>query len=89
MKLVCAASQKTPSLTVTMYVLAWLHCYVICCLYKPTLHILCCQVSPQDCTGCEVCVEACPEDALVCQPLKGQLPAEAVNWGYYQQLPNR
>ncbi len=33
------------------------------------------QVSPYDCTGCQLCVVACPDDALHAQPIE-QVGAE-------------
>lgn len=53
------------------------------------------QVAPEDCTGCGVCVEACPakqktdksKKALVMEP---QLPlrnAEAKNWDFFLSIP--
>lgn len=28
------------------------------------------QISPNDCTGCEVCVQTCPDDALFMEPVE-------------------
>jgi pyruvate-ferredoxin/flavodoxin oxidoreductase len=41
------------------------------------------QISPLDCTGCNVCVETCPskEKSLVMKPLGDQM-AETENWDY-------
>ena len=41
------------------------------------------QISPLDCTGCEVCVNVCPskEKALVMEPLQTQMD-QAKNWDY-------
>ena len=50
------------------------------------------QVSPKDCTGCEVCTKVCPVNiggrmvALEMKPLKSQSEEEA-NWEYAQTLP--
>jgi pyruvate-ferredoxin/flavodoxin oxidoreductase len=46
-------------------------------------------VSPHDCTGCELCVHACPDAALVSTPIKEALPIEATNWDFFKTLPNR
>lgn len=47
------------------------------------------QVSPMDCTGCELCVHACPDNALTSTPAAVMLEAENPNWAFYMQLPNR
>ena len=47
------------------------------------------QVSPLDCTGCELCVRICPADALKFQPPEKMVPAEQPNWMYCINLPNR
>lgn len=49
----------------------------------------CPQVSPMDCTGCELCVHACPDNALTSTPAATMLEAEAPNWDYFLSLPNR
>lgn len=46
------------------------------------------QVSPQDCTGCQLCVHGCPDDALVMQPIDQMMAAENVNWDFALTLPN-
>ena len=38
-------------------------CRLPCC--RPAL-----QVSPRDCTGCDLCTHACPDNALVATPLE-------------------
>ncbi len=51
------------------------------------------QVAPEDCTGCTLCVEACPKSdvenpalQMVDQsPLREQ---EAVNWDFFLEIPN-
>lgn len=47
------------------------------------------QVSPHDCTGCELCVHACPDAALVPAPIKDVLTTETANWDYFKSLPTR
>ncbi|EER04711.1 pyruvate:ferredoxin oxidoreductase/NADPH-cytochrome P450, putative [Perkinsus marinus ATCC 50983] len=47
------------------------------------------QVSPLDCTGCEVCVNACPDDALRMEHLSDFKEAESQNWEYAVSLPDR
>jgi pyruvate-ferredoxin/flavodoxin oxidoreductase len=53
------------------------------------------QVAPEDCTGCNLCVEVCPaknktETKLKAINMRPQSPlraAEAVNWDYFLKLP--
>ncbi len=52
------------------------------------------QVSPQDCTGCMLCVEACPvvdketgRKAVNMAPVEPLLEQEKVNWEYFLSLP--
>lgn len=40
------------------------------------------QVSPYDCTGCDLCVHACPDNALAAQPIDSILAAESTNWDF-------
>jgi pyruvate-ferredoxin/flavodoxin oxidoreductase len=47
------------------------------------------QVSPLDCTGCEVCVLACPDDALSLVPLDKVKKAEQENFNYLVKQPNK
>ncbi|KAK6588258.1 hypothetical protein RS030_6772 [Cryptosporidium xiaoi] len=47
------------------------------------------QVSPLDCTGCELCVHACPDDALRMESLQEYEDNEGVNWDYLIKLPNK
>ncbi|MBV8717010.1 MAG: pyruvate:ferredoxin (flavodoxin) oxidoreductase [Chloroflexi bacterium] len=53
------------------------------------------QVAPEDCTGCGLCVEACPvknkrEARLKAINMMAQAPlrgSEAENWAFFEQLP--
>lgn len=53
------------------------------------------QVSPEDCTGCELCVEVCPakdrkqvgHKALNMDAIEPHLEQEAENWDYFLQIP--
>lgn len=47
------------------------------------------QVSPQDCTGCELCVHVCPVEALTPAPISDVLATEAANWEFMKSIPNR
>ena len=51
------------------------------------------QVAPEDCTGCTLCVEACPKTDIENPALQmvEQTPIreqEAENWDFFQSLPN-
>jgi pyruvate-ferredoxin/flavodoxin oxidoreductase len=54
------------------------------------------QVSPEDCTGCELCVEVCPvksksESKHKAINMQAQAPlreAESANWDFFTTLPN-
>ncbi len=54
------------------------------------------QVSPEDCTGCSVCVEACPVKnksnvslkALNMVPIQPLLEEEVKNWEFFNALPD-
>lgn len=48
------------------------------------------QVSPEDCTGCTLCVDACPakEKALVMRPYEEQ-KKEAVDWAFAMTLKQK
>ena len=58
--------------------------------YKYTI-----QVAPEDCTGCGVCVEACPaknkqdksKKALVMEPQLPLRAQEIVNWDFFLKIP--
>ncbi len=49
------------------------------------------QVSPLDCMGCEVCVNACPakDKALVMESFESQKDVEASNWEFAMTIPVR
>jgi pyruvate-ferredoxin/flavodoxin oxidoreductase len=47
------------------------------------------QISPLDCTGCGMCVDACPVDALSMVPLKKVVDQEHKNFERLYALPNR
>jgi len=46
------------------------------------------QVSPLDCTGCELCVRICPADALAFVTVDEAIEQETDNWDYCASLPN-
>ncbi|CAE8721954.1 unnamed protein product [Polarella glacialis] len=46
------------------------------------------QVSPLDCTGCELCVRICPADALRLEEAQKVIVAEKDNWNFAIQLPD-
>eukprot|EP00933_Yihiella_yeosuensis_P073880 TRINITY_DN8266_c1_g3_i1.p1 TRINITY_DN8266_c1_g3~~TRINITY_DN8266_c1_g3_i1.p1 ORF type:complete len:1881 (-),score=449.35 TRINITY_DN8266_c1_g3_i1:199-5841(-) len=45
------------------------------------------QVSPMDCTGCELCVRICPSDALQLQEASKMIAEEKENWDFAVALP--
>ncbi|CAJ1376806.1 unnamed protein product [Effrenium voratum] len=47
------------------------------------------QVSPWDCTGCELCVRICPADALTLAPAEKVIQEEEENWDFAVKLPDR
>ena len=47
------------------------------------------QVSPYDCTGCEVCVESCPDDALYMAPFNEVAEEKSPFWDYSIGLPEK
>eukprot|EP00741_Cyanophora_paradoxa_P023775 tig00021621_g22964.t1 len=47
------------------------------------------QVSPYDCTGCELCIHACPDEALEAAEINDILDTEAANWDYFTTVPPR
>ncbi|KAG1661267.1 hypothetical protein FOA52_003725 [Chlamydomonas sp. UWO 241] len=47
------------------------------------------QVAPYDCTGCQLCVSACPDNALVAQPIDDVLSIEDQHWSFSKSLPVR
>jgi pyruvate-ferredoxin/flavodoxin oxidoreductase len=54
------------------------------------------QVSPEDCTGCALCVEVCPakskseprDKALAMRPLAPLRERERANWDFFRRLPD-
>lgn len=46
-------------------------------------------MSPHDCTGCELCVHVCPDDALAATPIQDVLAPEAARWEFGMAIPNR
>lgn len=47
------------------------------------------QVSPMDCTGCDLCTHACPDQCLTATPLAQCSEVESANWDFYRSLPSR
>jgi pyruvate-ferredoxin/flavodoxin oxidoreductase len=49
------------------------------------------RISPLDCTGCNACVEACPEEpkALTMQSIQEDMQENEKNWDYAFDLPQR
>jgi homodimeric pyruvate:ferredoxin (flavodoxin) oxidoreductase len=47
------------------------------------------QVSPYDCTGCAVCVNTCPDDALRMVPLADIHTTSSANWEFAMGLADR
>jgi len=47
------------------------------------------QVAPLDCTGCELCSIACPDEALTMTPLPTERDRENENWSFAVTLPDR
>jgi pyruvate-ferredoxin/flavodoxin oxidoreductase len=49
------------------------------------------RISPLDCTGCNACVEACPEGpkALTMESIDNHLEENESNWDYAYNLPER
>ncbi|XP_013418498.1 uncharacterized protein LOC106179427 isoform X2 [Lingula anatina] len=47
------------------------------------------QISPMDCTGCEVCVESCPDDALYMAPFDEVHEKYRPHWEYAVSLPEK
>ncbi|MDR3526109.1 MAG: pyruvate:ferredoxin (flavodoxin) oxidoreductase [Rhizomicrobium sp.] len=47
------------------------------------------QVAPEDCTGCSLCVKACPRDGILAMEPKGPLlDAERINFEAFLTLPD-
>ena len=47
------------------------------------------QVSPKDCTGCEVCANTCPTKSLSMKPYREVVDAQSANWDYAVSLVNK
>ncbi|XP_064607290.1 pyruvate:ferredoxin oxidoreductase-like [Liolophura sinensis] len=47
------------------------------------------QISPMDCTGCEVCVESCPDDALYMAPFNEVAEKYRPHWDYAIKLDEK
>jgi pyruvate-ferredoxin/flavodoxin oxidoreductase len=47
------------------------------------------QLSPLDCTGCEVCTNVCPTQSLTMKPLSEVSAVESKNWEYAMTLTNK
>ena len=52
-------------------------------------HMFRIQVAPEDCTGCEACSWACPDDALTMTPLPDVIQVERENWNFAINIPSR
>ncbi|MBS3939400.1 MAG: pyruvate:ferredoxin (flavodoxin) oxidoreductase, partial [Actinobacteria bacterium] len=61
----------------------------------PTQHLLTVQVSPDDCTGCNVCVEQCPASskqiadhkAINMEPYVDHADRERANFDFFEEIP--
>jgi len=61
----------------------------------PTQHLLTIQVSPDDCTGCSVCVEQCPaaskqiagHKAINMEPVEAHRDRELDNFAFFEDIP--
>jgi pyruvate-ferredoxin/flavodoxin oxidoreductase len=47
------------------------------------------QVSPTDCTGCALCINACPDNALIAETVAEVVDREGENWDFFKTLPVR
>lgn len=45
------------------------------------------QVNPDQCTSCNVCVDACPAKALVMGKTETKIEKERKNWDYFSNIP--
>lgn len=61
----------------------------------PQDHVMIYQVSPDDCTGCTLCVDICPiqdksnasRKAINMVPIEEAREQELANWNFFEQLP--
>lgn len=47
------------------------------------------QLATLDCTGCEVCVKSCPDDALYMAPFAEAAEAQIPGWDFSLSVPNK
>ncbi|KAK8809827.1 hypothetical protein WA158_000770 [Blastocystis sp. Blastoise] len=47
------------------------------------------QVSPLDCTGCSLCIQACGDDAIVMKEMEPQCEVQSKNWEYGMSIKNK
>lgn len=46
-------------------------------------------MAPYDCTGCQLCVSACPDQALEAKPIADIMSIEDQHWAFSKSLPTR